>query len=414
MKLSKLIVGLLALAAAIQPALAQNSTITPYSRFGYGILSDQANAVQKSMGGVGYAMRSGRQINFMNPASYAAMDSLTFLFDMAVDAKSLNTKEGELKGTNFTGGLDYITMQVPLTKWLGASLGLMPYSEVGYSFGDEIANGTNSRSGSGGINQLYLGFGAKPVKGFTIGVNVSYLFGTLINDTYVYTNASSTSLFERVIEVRDYNLRFGVQYGRKIDEDHELTLGVVYAPKKSFRGHTYGIKYDVSADQAPDTIAAISLNGNAEMPETWGAGINYVWQNRLMAEVDFTYQPWKSTKFATIEGFDTPNRFNDRWRVGLGLQFVNKPRGSWVQRINYRLGAFYCNDYIKVGDNSVREKGVSLGFGLPAPSSKTMVNLSFEYRNRQANPQPLVKENYFVVTLGLNFNELWFWRNKLR
>ena len=69
-----------------------------------------------------------------------------------------------------------------------------------------------------------------------------------------------------------------------------------------------------------------------------------------------------------------------------------------------------------MGDNSLRERGVSLGFGLPTPipASKTMVNLSFEYRNRQAHPQPLVKENYFVVTFGLNFGELWFLRNKLR
>ena len=37
------------------------------------------------MGGIGYAMSSGRQINVMwNPASYACIDSLTFLFDMGV------------------------------------------------------------------------------------------------------------------------------------------------------------------------------------------------------------------------------------------------------------------------------------------------------------------------------------------
>lgn len=415
MKITKLIVALFMLAATAPAMTAQNSTVTPYSRFGYGILSDQSNAAQKAMGGVGYAMRSGRQINFMNPASYAAMDSLTFLFDMGLDIKSLKTSEGETSGTNFTGGLDYITLQVPIAKWLGASAGLMPYSEVGYKFGDKIANGTNSRTGSGGLNQLYVGFGAEPFKGLSVGVNVSYLFGTLINDTYVYTSSSATSLFERVIEVRDYNLRFGLQYGAKINQDHELTVGAVYSPKKSFRGHTYGIKYDVSADAAPDTIANISLNGNAEMAETWGAGVNYQWQNRLMVEIDFTYQPWKKAKFAAIEGFDNDSKFNDRWKVNLGLQFVNRPRGSWTQRIIYRLGAFYCNDYIKVGDNSLRERGVSLGFGLPTPilSSKTMVNLSFEYRNRQAHPQPLVKENYFVVTFGLNFGELWFLRNKL-
>ena len=85
-----------------------------------------------------------------------------------------------------------------------------------------------------------------------------------------------------------------------------------------------------------------------------------------------------------------------------------------MQKINYRLGAYYCNDYIKVGDNSLREIGVSLGFGLPAPSSKTMVNLSLEYKNRQAHPSPLVKELWGGGGLGVNFNELWFWRNKLK
>ena len=44
-------------------AMAQNTVITPYSRYGYGILSDNASSMQRSMGGVGYAMNSGRQIN---------------------------------------------------------------------------------------------------------------------------------------------------------------------------------------------------------------------------------------------------------------------------------------------------------------------------------------------------------------
>ena len=321
MKINRLIICLAALAASVISAVAQNSTVSPYSRFGYGLISDQANTVQKAMGGVGVAMRSGRQINFMNPASYAGMDSLTFLFDMGVDAKILKTTDGDQKGDNFTGGLNYITMQVPITKWLGASAGLIPFSQVGYSFGDEIANGTDTRSGSGALNQLYLGFGATPFKGFSLGVNASYLFGTLINDTYVY--GTSTSLFERVIEVRDYNLRFGLQYGRDIVPGHRVTVGAVYSPKKSFRGRTYGIKYDVSADQAPDTIADIRLNGNAQMAETWGLGLNYQWGNRLMAEVDFTYQPWKKVSFATIEGFDNSRNFNDRWKLALGLQFVN-------------------------------------------------------------------------------------------
>ncbi len=42
------------------------------------------------------------------------------------------------------------------------------------------------------------------------------------------------------------------------------------------------------------------------------------------------------------------------------------------------------------------------------------MNLTFEYRHRQAHPDPLVKEQYFNIAIGVNFNEMWFWRNKLR
>lgn len=420
MKINRIIISLLVLVAAAAGVKAENNTVSPYSRFGYGLIADQANTVQRSMGGVGYAMRSGRQINFMNPASYAGMDSLTFLFDMGGNIKSLHTSDSGESGSNFTGGLDYITLQVPLTKWLGASAGLIPYSEVGYSFGDEIVNGSDAHSGSGSLNEVYLGFGAKPFKGFSLGFNVSYLFGTLINDTYIYSDggdnaSSSTSLFERVIEVRDYNVRVGLQYSFPLGEGNAMTLGAVYSPKKTFLGRTYGVKYDVTSDQAPDTIANVKLKDRAQMAETWGAGISYDWQGRVLAEVDFTYQPWKDVKFATLDGFnDAGASFGNRWKVAAGVQFVNRPRGSWFQKVNYRLGGYYCNDYIRIGDNSLREIGVSFGLGLPAPSSKTMVNLSFEYKNRQATPSALVKENYFVVTLGVNFNELWFWRNKLR
>ena len=87
-------------------------------------------------------------------------------------------------------------------------------------------------------------------------------------------------------------------------------------------------------------------------------------------------------------------------------------RGSYVQRMSYRLGGYYNSDYIKVGDNSVREYGVSMGFGLPTVG-RTVVNLGFEYRHRQAHPMPMVKENYFNITLGINFNERWFMQRKI-
>lgn len=71
------------------------------------------------------------------------------------------------------------------------------------------------------------------------------------------------------------------------------------------------------------------------------------------------------------------------------------------------------DDYLKIGGNQLREYGVTLGFGFPVPTFKTTVNLGFEWMRRQAHPDPLIKENYLNITLGINFNEMWFRQSKI-
>lgn len=43
-----------------------------------------------------------------------------------------------------------------------------------------------------------------------------------------------------------------------------------------------------------------------------------------------------------------------------------------------------------------------------------MINLGLEWKHRQASPQTLISENYFNVTLGVNFNEVWFFKRKIK
>lgn len=419
MKINNIIIFAIFALSSIFGATAQQA-MSPYSKFGYGILNDNATSAQRAMGGVGYAMNSGRQINVMNPASYAAIDSLTFLFDIGLDFTILKSEENGLKGKDYGGGLDYITMQFPINKYIGASIGLLPFSSVGYSFGSEIVNGSNSREGTGGINQLYVGVSGTPYKNLYIGTNISYLFGTTINDAYAYTDNGSTSLFERVMRVRDWRIQFGVQYVVNLSNKNRATVGVVYTPGKTLLGKTWGTYYDVTTESTPDTVGYTSTKDKYSLPDAFGFGVNYEWNNKLMAEIDFTYQNWKDAKSAPIINennnevvFDKSN-FDNRWKIAAGLQYTPKLRGNYLQRINYRIGGFFNHDYIMVGDNNVRDYGLSVGFGLPAPRSKTVINLGFEWRHRQATPSPLIKEDYFNITLGINFNEMWFWKNKIR
>lgn len=418
MNIIKKITAFTALAAIVSLHAIAQSPMSPYSRYGYGILRDNVTSTQRAMGGVGYAMNSGRQINAMNPASYAACDSLTFLFDMGITYTKLWSQEpsesGTLRESANGGGLDYITLQFPIKRNIGMSIGLVPVSSVGYSFGSKIENGNAARSGNGGLNNLYLGIGYSPFKGFSVGANIGYLFGTTTNDTYVYPNSGQTSLFQTVVEVRDYSLQFGVQYGLNIGQKNRLTFGASFTPGKDLIGHAWGLNYDVDSDSKPDTVGYTSLRNKYSMPSTWGFGVNYTWNNSLMTEFDITYAPWSSAKYNRIdvEGSDR-QKFNDRIKYAFGVQYIPKPRGRYLQRINYRAGTFYEKSYINVLGNDVKEYGASIGFGLPTPLSKTVVNLGVEWRRRQASPANLIKEDYFCITLGINFNERWFYQSKI-
>ena len=420
MRINKLLIITILTFGSIFSASAQLTT-SPYSKFGYGFLNDNATSAQRAMGGVGYAMNSGRQINAMNPASYAAIDSLTFLFDMGLNFNTIWSSENGVKSKDYSGGIDYITLQFPVTKYMGISAGLVPFSSVGYSFGDEIVHGSNSREGIGGINQLYVGVGANVYKNLSVGANISYLFGTIINDAYAYTDHGSTSLFERVMQIRDWRVQFGAQYSIDFGRKNRGTIGVVYSPGKSLLGKTWGTYYDISAENAkPDTVGETRLKNKYSLASSLGVGLNWEWNKKLMVEVDYTYEPWKDAKSASIVNENTGDvvfenaQFDNRWKVAGGVQYTPKVRGNYLQRITYRIGGFYNHDYVLVNGNNLRDYGISAGFGLPAPKSKTVINLGFEWRRREAHPATLIKEDYFNITLGINFNEMWFWRNKIR
>ena len=393
-------------------AMAQIVT-TPYSKMGYGMLNDNVSSIQRSMGGVGYAMKGGRIINVMNPASYADVDSLTFLWDFGIDLTNLWSKENDNKGYNFGGGLDYLTGHFKVAKNLGASFGLLPYSSVGYAYGTTLDNGSDSHSGSGGFNQLYVGLGYRPIKNLSVGFNFAYLFGTTANSTLIAS--SSSSYFTRYMKIRDWNTQIGLQYSLPVANGRDLlTLGATYQPKKSYHGDAWGTSFD-SQDNKVDTIGFTSMKGNYEQPATIGVGLSYNVNRKLTVEADYTYQKWSKAKYLPISGFESQSlQFDDRWKIAAGMQFTPNRRGSYVGAMSFRAGVFYNHDYLNFGGNNVRDYGASVGVGLPAPNGKTTVNLGLEWRHRETSPTKLITENYLNITLGVNFNELWFWKNRIR
>ena len=237
-------------------AMAQSGSNSPYTRYGFGQLSDQSFGNSKAMGGIAYGLRNGLHINAANPASYSAVDSLTFLFDAGMSLQNTNFNENGVKTNAKNSTVDYIAMQFRLWKRMGMTLGFLPYSIVGYNMSktqtvsnseDQYGDTTTqlmSYSGDGGLQQVFVGLGYKLFNNFSIGANFSYLYGEISHVsrlTFSNANAYSSVLADK-LEINDYKVDLGLQYTQKLGKKHTVNLGAVYSLGHDLNGTGYNFK----------------------------------------------------------------------------------------------------------------------------------------------------------------------------
>ena len=403
-------------------AFAQSGTNSPYTRYGFGQLSDQSFGNSKAMGGISYGLRDGFQINASNPASYTAVDSLTFLFDAGLSLQNANFKEGAVQTNAKNSTVDYLAMQFRLFKKMALSAGFLPYSIVGYNMGqtnevgsDDYNNpiqASDTYTGDGGLQQVFVGLGYKVFENLSVGMNFSYLYGNITHSVATVFNNSNafSSLRTDKIKVSDYKLDLGVQYTRDFGEKHKVNLGAVYSYGHDM--HSTGYKYKETFSSQTSSIqtqTVDSIQNAFSLPHTFGVGATYVYNNRLTVGLDYTLQKWADIKF-----FNQQGAFNDRKKISFGAEFVPNPtRRGYLNRIKYRIGAYYSDPYAKVnGNEGAREYGASFGFGFPILRNKSILNISGQYIKVSPKFKGMLEENYLKVNIGLTFNERWFmkWR----
>ncbi|MFM7017009.1 MAG: hypothetical protein ACKOX3_11850, partial [Bacteroidota bacterium] len=164
---------------------SQNSTLSPYSRFGIGDLTFNGFSYQRGMGGVAIGYINPSTINFNNPASYAS-DTVTVM-EIGANVEGLFSKQSTIHTKGLNADLNALAMAFPIVKnRVGLSFGIIPFSSTGYNIVssaklDSVTNVNFIYKGSGGYTKYYLGCGVNLTKSLSLGLNASYLFGNVIN-----------------------------------------------------------------------------------------------------------------------------------------------------------------------------------------------------------------------------------------
>lgn len=404
-------------------ALAQNNTNSPYTRYGLGEIKDPLSANNIGMGGVAFGVRDRLHANPANPASYTAIDSLTFIFEGGATLQNMLITDGMAKFNARNSSVDYFTTLFRLAPRVGMSVGLVPFSNVGYATSDlQTEEGglsyQRSFAGDGGYRVVYMGVSVRPFKGLSVGINGGFLWGSATRTAELAYPAQGgeARTYRSVTELRlnDYKIDLGVQYELPLRGDKDaLTLGAVYTP-----GHKLHGKYKVNAlvNVGAEEVGRPQMT----LPHSVGLGATYKRGTRWLLGADYSLQVWSKAQMqhtagAAASALNSVFDYTDRHKVSLGVQYLPNIMGrKYFQLMRYSAGMHYATPYYRIkGEPAQTEYGVSLGMELPLPRSRSSITLAGQYVHREPAKGLSLKEDIFRLSIGVTFNERWFSKSQV-
>lgn len=414
---------------------------SPLSRFGLGDFIPQYFAAPGAMGGLSAAWQDPYHINMVNPASLASLQATAFSGGLYARNSTLTTPSGE--DNAWSGNLQYLALAFPLrnpinqaldrqsNSWnAGMSIALVPQTQVGYNIslvdmdspGIEVT--TNTLKGSGGTSKLRWGTGFR-YRQLSLGAEVGFLFGNLINSRLVDFDSLSGSLnteFQDELSVRGTTWNFGLQYaydfkklnqeGEKVPNGKKLIFGASLGNEADFNLEGTQFTRRFLSSIVSDTIFfAENIAGEGLLPSSYSVGLHFQDVNRLTVGIEYGAAAWSNYRNTLKD-----ETLSDNYYVAVGGEYIpnNNSYNNYWEKIRYRAGFRYGTDPRTLDGQQVEGYSVTFGFGLPVilPRQQvSFVNLSFELG--QAGVDGVLEENFVRLNFGFTLNDnSWFFKRK--
>ena len=396
-------------------AFAQLGTSSPYSRFGLGDLQGNAFPVYNALGGGVTALSSSNSVNPSNPASYTSFRANSFLFSTGGLHNTTQIQNSTDKQVVNNSAFSHLTIAFPISSKLGASFGMLPYSNIGYTLNarDSVVNADMIYTGDGGLSKVYFGGAYEPFKGFSVGINASYLFGGLnrrkkldYDDESFFDSRSNSS-----INLKGYYYELGLLYKKELANEKELSFGLTANNNSTLRAKRTNIVETISGENeiVKDTARNVVEWGEVTLPNYISTGLMYRDGEKWLLIADYSMQNWADY---TLLG--ESDDLSNSMRLSGGLQYTPEFNSvtKYYKRMQYRLGAAYSNTPLTLNDTQLKEMSVSFGFGIPVKKSRTKYDVSLTLGQRGTTDNSLIKEQFVKFGLSVSYDGIWFVKRK--
>lgn len=421
--------------------MAQNGINVPFSQYGIGLSNAPFSMPFASqMGGVVYTRSGSNMINPYNPASYAAIQPVSFVFDMGIGIEMTTLKDPNTSVYDADGNIAYLTFGMPLTKWWKTAFGILPMTNVNYQ---SIQTSTAAPwgevqtvyEGVGGTTRMFWGHGFNVGQHLSLGFNVNFLFDNLNRAITYHFNGNDSSYYmdsrrEKTTAIHNITFDMGAQYELPIDDNHTLKAGLTLTPYRKMNVTDNALVYTFVTSSAVeylrDTIFPVagqsgSYTSTLEQPTTVGLGISFQRNNQWLIAFDGTYAPWSGIKYtenSEVELFGSSAiRYGDNVRCALGFQFLGNPNDTrYLRRVTYSAGVHYESGKLRlqtVADNTpykIDEWGLGAGLTFPMRKGRSLLNVSATYSSMGSTD--LLRRNYFLIGISVGSCETWFMKRK--
>lgn len=402
-----LLAGLL----AGQVSMAQNNT-SPYSILGIGDIESSYFNRTSGMANTGIAIRNNRYSTLNNPASLTSMDDQFFSFELAMRGRFIHYQGQNILPGNSSSkdaSIKRLSLAIKANKWWGTGVGIMPFSVSNYYFSaKKFIQGTTESTdalyeGTGGVNQVYWSNGFKLGKHLSLGLSLSYLFGTL---SQTETMSSGSLVLPIITTTNTYlhspYLNGGLQYYTALNKHWDLVLGGTYARKATMQAE-YSAKVSTSST---DTLSyAITDNNYFKLPDSYGMGISLSRDKKYTFTADYRFQNWSTLQ---QKGFQYALVNSNRFSAGFEW---SKKRLAWgnflVESLFYQAGIYYSNSYLQIYNQQLTEKGFTLGIGFNSKRNSMGAAFSLDIGQRGTTNDGLIKETVTGFNLTISYRDFW-------
>jgi hypothetical protein len=396
-------------------AIRAQTNNSPYSILGIGDIEDSYFNRTTGMANTGIAYRSNINLINNNPASFSALEKQFFIGEIGIRGTFIQyygSPTDPLNNTSFDITFRRFVIGTKITKHWGSSVGLVPFSSENYEFNSlqpvsgtigETANANST--GYGGINRVYWANAYEFFNHLSLGIDASYLFGsmnqkTILQNTTSYLSTNTNTTFNA------FYFNYGLQYYTKPNRNWAFGLGATFANKTELNPNYSVIILAIDSSQLYNKPQAPI---NYLLPVNYTVGLSLTKDRKYTIVADYKYQGWSALNYS---GFNYSLQDSRRYSVGFEISKKRSSYNTLYETSYFQAGLYYGNSYVNVYGQSILDMGGTIGFGINSKRTPLSYAATLQYGVKGSESNNLIQERYVNFTILISYRDIWYTKGR--